>query len=260
MSAIVDALRLKTERAEKHRLDFKAAIGEGVEPPRRFTANFFHTHKDWYPEFTSDLVEPGPEVGIIVGDVVHQLRSCLDHLMCQLVFDRTKNPADREQTQFPIFESEPKFHDHKLYGFLRHRLGDSSPEFTAINESQPYERYAGTPMNDPLYFIAKLDNIDKHRAILVLAPTISYEGFVFLKDGPVHFSKRKQPIKPGANLLDIGMTLPDPPPRVQMEGVALHVVFADTDGVCDNLSVYPIMRNMIDAVNEIITKFERFFL
>src|ERR1700686_1049777 len=58
---------------------------------------------------------PTPErISALVGDLVHNLRSALDHLACGLVMARTQKscPTGPGGTQFPIF-TEPTGHNGK---------------------------------------------------------------------------------------------------------------------------------------------------
>jgi hypothetical protein len=49
---------------------------------------------------------------IIIGEMVHNLRSALDHLVWQLVILETSEQPVGDRTQFPIFESEEKVDHH----------------------------------------------------------------------------------------------------------------------------------------------------
>jgi hypothetical protein len=101
---------------------------------------------------------PFPEWGVIVGDVVHCLRSALD----QLVYSLSDDPDDR--SGFPTATTE------KEWKTRAPRLIWGVPEnFVAvIDEAQPYKR-GNAADTHPLFILNKLSNLDKHRAIPVVA-------------------------------------------------------------------------------------------
>jgi hypothetical protein len=54
----------------------------------------------------SPVVAPPAHFGPIIGDIVHNLRSSLDYVICQLaILDETGRPCDQNpKTQFPIVD------------------------------------------------------------------------------------------------------------------------------------------------------------
>jgi hypothetical protein len=108
---------------------------------------------------------PDLEWSIRIGEVLHQLRSALDHLAWQLVLIDGGRPS--RQTQFPILDHPPtavsellrQVHDPEILGF--------------VDWCQPYHGGAGGPLTrfqahgQPLWVLRCLNNIDKHRLLLV---------------------------------------------------------------------------------------------
>lgn len=93
----------------------------------------------------------------IVGDVVHNLRSALDLLACQLVL--VNGGTDITRTEFPIWDGPQKFESKGL----RKVEGASQSAVDLIKAIKPYQ--GG---NDALYRVAKLDNVDKHRLLVTV--------------------------------------------------------------------------------------------
>jgi hypothetical protein len=117
---------------------------------------------------TATVQEPIPDDwGPLIGDVLHNLRSALDHLAHALAVENVGTPLPKEigaSVEFPIFDGEVNFHRHgrpKIVGL-------SSEAQTAIEALQPYRRYPD-PHIDPLWLLYQLSNIDKHRRPTVTA-------------------------------------------------------------------------------------------
>jgi hypothetical protein len=88
MSDTANTIRKKVERAEEHFANLKAALGIGGSPIESPTRASIHVDAQGNLVYRTDLIEPTPEHGIIIGDLVHQLRSCLDHIVYAMVQPR----------------------------------------------------------------------------------------------------------------------------------------------------------------------------
>ena len=95
-------IRLKLSRAEKHLCDLDAAIRFFCESkPYRISVKPHPVAEIDYVRLFVESVTPVPaEIGLIIGDAVHNLRSALDHLAFQLVLANGKTPVTT--TEFPI--------------------------------------------------------------------------------------------------------------------------------------------------------------
>jgi hypothetical protein len=112
--------------------------------------------------------EPPLRFGVIVGEVVHDMRSSLDHLVRQL-FRREKTiPPDN--SQFPICEIKAAT---SRRGDTRHAWSRDAPRFlrglsagmcALIQGFQPYRR-GNRARSDALFILNAMWNIDKHRII-----------------------------------------------------------------------------------------------
>jgi hypothetical protein len=105
------------------------------------------------------LRQPPARLGLILGDYIHNLRSALDHLVCQLA--RLSEPSDDcTTTQFPIRKSRQLF-DSVEPDWLR---GVDAKHRARIEQAQPYNARERA-RDHALSIIEALDNFDKHRAI-----------------------------------------------------------------------------------------------
>jgi hypothetical protein len=103
----------------------------------------------------------------LVGDIVHNLRSSLDHLVHQLVIANGKEPAS--SNQFPICDTESGY-DREVTQKKR-LIGVATHDAARVRETQPFVRagrYRGTapPRIQPLAQLRDLSNRDKHRLLL----------------------------------------------------------------------------------------------
>lgn len=258
MTAPMDAIRLKVKRATEHFNNFKAALNIGdsaIGPPR---TQGIHLQDDWTLKYSTDSPVPGPEAGIILGDAIHQLRSALDHLICALVV-RTHNRLKCTDVNFPIHKTAKEFADNWRIsqGVLEALIGSS--ELAQVELSQPYKRNPTNPIRDPLYILGQLDNIDKHRIVLMFDQRLKMAGSIESGGVTKPFSVREQPVKPGTQVLDVGWPLPDPPFGVQVDDMTTYVVLTETDGVADNRRVLGLFREMRRDVTAVLDEFNRFF-
>lgn len=200
---IPDSVRLKIDWAKKHLDALDAEIHRwtsGPPNPRRL-----HRIRNGVPptEFRAEFRfdPPIPDtVPMLIGDAVHNLRSALDHLACALADLEVTTTSETGQSdiEFPIYISETKF-NAKGAG----RIVKLSPSAqNEIKSLQPYQ--AGDDARfQLLWALHRLDIIDKHRRISVLAGRYSLPAnfvpqarqgdevvsggriYVFFKDGDI---------------------------------------------------------------------------
>ena len=115
--------------------------------------------------------EPPDRLSLILGDAIHNLRSCLDCVVVELA--RTNSggylmPRIEEDLAFPITTSRSKFKSALRMG----RLSCLPIRAQALIQGlQPYRRKDGIE-RDPLWVLHQLSNIDKHRRIPLLRSVV----------------------------------------------------------------------------------------
>lgn len=98
---------------------------------------------------------------IVVGDVLYNLRSCLDHLVHQLIVAHTGREPTYRTYEFPVFVTEKKFDDN-----INRLLRDVSPDSAQrVREVQPFT--FASPTDTALYALNELSLVDKHRVPLL---------------------------------------------------------------------------------------------
>jgi hypothetical protein len=121
-----------------------------------------------------------PRFGVLTGEIVHHLRSCLDHIVWH--FSSAAARRDHENIlEFPIYrkpltkKEQPRY-DGKVQGITNLRV------LALIKESQPYQRGAGAT-DHPLCIVHDMDRFDKHRELVIVTAcaNLTFPGF-----GPEH--------------------------------------------------------------------------
>lgn len=161
------SVRLKVKRAELHR---KTLDDEGQAWVKRQKAAVIHntdTEPPWHRLVVDAKAweEPPPHWGIVLGDLIHNLRSALDHMIWQLVLANNRTPG--RNNQFPIYSHKPS---PDAYGACVKGVAD--PAKAKIRKLQPYMR-PQRPEPEPLEIIGFLSNIDKHQTIHAAATIVS---------------------------------------------------------------------------------------
>jgi hypothetical protein len=177
---ILARILVKIERAKKHFFDTEALArasrkGIGGTPyvkgqrPRRGESIL--------------IVDIGVLTG--AGDIVHNLRSALDHLAWELAKWKTGLPKKPNQCCFPIGRSLDNYKAIKRGGAV---AGMSPEAKKAIDDLRPYKEG-----NEPLWRIHHLDIVDKHRHLLITGYQISFLGtglpgtWSTVKEEPTYF-------------------------------------------------------------------------
>jgi hypothetical protein len=150
----------KVARAKKHTEDLTSALKgfwELADNSVRFEDDSKTNERTYYIDRVTDIPL---EILVIVGDVLHNLRSALDHLAYQLPLAPGKM---RGRTQFPIVESAGKYKSKEMRNGLTKFRKDV---LEALDELKPYK--GG---NDLLWSLHSLNIIDKHRLLLTASVT-----------------------------------------------------------------------------------------
>lgn len=125
---------------------------------------------------------PPIEWGVVIGEIVHNLRSGLDHLAYAMCLSHRPCKAPPRGTEFPIFWDEDRFDDIKPGGG-RYKIRGMSWEMQhAIRELQPYQA-GNTPKAQSLWLLQEMSNIDKHRQLHLAV--IGYPAITTFEDPDV---------------------------------------------------------------------------
>jgi hypothetical protein len=195
---------------------------------------------------------PPLSLSVIVGEMAHDLRSALDHLIWRQAVEHigeatAENNAPR--IKFPIYDTPDTFNEAQALQYV------SEDTRTLIERYQPYNR-----RNGYLAIVNWLNRMDKHRALQpasVFAQASDYARLmkwnpaaeVLERDSLVNAWDR---LEGRAYVMRLRFAVPGPDPNVQVEGkLPLHVSFGDPPS---HLHGIPIPQT-IREVQRVITDF-----
>jgi len=152
----LEMIGTKIERAKEHFASVKKEVRTYLDS----TPYSINTKRDPGSRrliYFVEKVRPEPvKLSATLGDVVHNLRSALDHLAYQLVWvGMGKVPSSR--IYFPIADDKKSYIEKRKWQMK----GATSDTVSKIDALEPYR--GG---NDALWKLHKLDNVDKHRTLI----------------------------------------------------------------------------------------------
>lgn len=140
------------------------------EPKPYASVGEFDTEAWEWVERLQVIREPPLRFGVILGDCLHNLRSCLDHVIWQVTLLDGGTPDDR--TQYPIAsKSEAQFE-----AIANDRIPDLNAKHRAmVKKTQPYHR-GDEASSHPLAMLATLSNTDKHQVVHTAHSIVGYDA------------------------------------------------------------------------------------
>jgi len=267
MVATLIGVKRKIDRAKDHLVELKFAIdkwGRSKEDDYRFVID--HQPKGKVIILRHGKIMPDDiEWSIIAGDVVHNLRSALDHMVCQLSILNSNDITCCTDTYFPICICKSDF--RKAHRFVEPLL--SPVAFAAIEALQPYNTAKLQnlePSASNLWILSQLDIIDKHRILVVIgkhfrATDVSYRfnGGATVKV-PVDGAWR--PLKDGAEVARIDMSHLSPTAESKMHiqcGTEVQVFIKETGCGVDGIEVTAALEPCVRHVEQIVEFFNTEF-
>lgn len=200
-----------------------------VERDQRARRHIFRLYPRWKPDTVGCWA-------VVVGEIVHDLRSALDHLVREVVHLSGGEP-DSEHA-FPICRAEPcqgfqpwatrtwRKSRHKRHGKL---YGVSDAAISLIEGSQPYKGGHGPKL---LALIDSLWQFDKHRMLLpIVLPSVE-PSLEFTECKEV---KRLDWMEEGAYVVEVWVSNIGPNPNVDVKGDAPFDIALGERAVIDDL-------------------------
>jgi hypothetical protein len=219
---------VKLERAKEHINDLEARVQtfKQAKPYRAFRYCELDTGDLVFEVKASD--QPPLWWSAILGDAIHNLRSSLDLLVCELV-DAAGNSV-KTTTGFPIMKDADAFASNSL------RKVKGAPE-TAVELIKAAKPYKGG--NDAFWRLHQLDITDKHKLLVPVGManvTIIYDILRIIANNPDLVDELTTPQE-----LSIPLDISTPEPRFPLEdGAELYRVPArDRDDPMTQMHMYP---------------------
>jgi hypothetical protein len=185
---------------------------------------------------------------ILAGEIIHHLRSSLDHLAWQLS-DPTTRDAARRWIEFPILDIDPGncgMNKTKRSQFCRKVQSITSPTALArIDSLQPHRR--SDPLDDPLWLIHDMDITDKHRELVLVAATarayiVATGTLNIVMENKANVPPWGVPVIIGMSKVDVGC---DMSPQVAFEQF----------GKRENESIIPALTQLLRFTSNLIESF-----
>ena len=147
----------KYDRAQKHINDLEACLDAFRKSNPYTIGEKRDAQAGKMTYYLASVRDIPPDIPLILGDALQNLRSTLDHLVWKIVERAGGTPGTH--TGFPIFD------DAKGYDALAPGKVEGAGQYAieAINRLNPYK--AG---NHYLWMLHRLNNIDKHRLLLTV--------------------------------------------------------------------------------------------
>lgn len=212
------------------------------------------------------LRDPPPDIPILIGEMVYQIRSALDHLAFDLVKLNANvsslDPEWFEHCEFPLRTKLRPGQNPPLPqgGFCRVLPGISKQAFAFIESMQPYYRRDYAPWNNAasLGALAELSNIDKHRHLILTPARLSHSELVALSSGSHRYSRTT--LDDGAELKPV-LSLQEMAQAVRVErSFCLYVLFDERAlGKAAQFTIHHILQTCLNtAQGVIVPAFEKF--
>jgi hypothetical protein len=248
-------VRVKIERARKHLLEVGAEIRLFLQgkPYVIGTKRDPQTRRLIY--YLVSVRDTPLGLAAMVGDVLQNLRSALDHLAYQLVLVGTAGVPPTRRVYFPIADDATKYKAEKP-GRVKGMRQD------AIDAMDALKPYKGG--NDPLWRLHRLSIIDKHRLLITVGSAFSSVNVAPLleRDFPGVAGKVTLPplwLKPADRLFplkqgdELFADLPDTE-VVDKVGFAFDLAFGEPQ-VVEGEPLLRTLQGMADLVDKIVCSF-----
>ena len=235
ISTVGTSARIKLERAELHLKQLQRQIRSGKHQARGIGYKIDYENQQLVLFTLPDIV--GLRWSVIAGEIVHQSRSALDHVVWDLIVANGNVPKERE-AGFPVIRKEAKYKER-----VDDMIGGMNEQArTIIAGLQPFgPDYA----SDPLYILNEMWNRDKHR--LLNFNTFGIEALQVNFDLPdgvrsiiINLPKRQLPEGTEIKRHDLGFNLPR---EVRVGGSAagshLFVGGHDLQGIAPDAELAP---------------------
>lgn len=250
MAGELAGVKLKIQRAYSHLSKLEQSIEKALDSSgERFSSEFDPQTKQQVYR-AHDLPEIDPEWSLIVGDLLHNMRSALDHLAWQLVILDKGIPGD--QTHFPVRET-PFSKNGKLTTTQLQPPVKDPRILAALEACQPYRGVDGEPAQldrNQLWWLHRLNIIDKHRLLLVVVCVLDSNQMWWGGNPNEPVPKLKistAPLKEGSPVAWFDWGNAEPPPHFNPH-LSLTISLNEPE-ILGSVRVFPMpLVTMLDAI------------
>lgn len=255
----LDRLLLKVKWAKQH-IDKLHAVIAAFPAPSGDDSKFIRFKDDPHIQesipYVHHVPEIPPEISLIAGDILFNLRSALDHLACHLM--TVGGGTVTTQTCFPIAQTAPEYKSVKF----RRKIEGIRP--TAVKLIDAFKPYKGGYFL--LWELHELNKIDKHRLLLTACSTACgqsltpseraiYEQTITWPQAQPGFVRRTFKVLPRIPMKTGYEFLPVPCSEMDQEMQFLFDIAFDESKIIECKSVLETLYEMSERVFDIIECF-----
>ena len=215
MAHLLDGYSAKIHRAEEtlEVLNREIAAFFNQDPPPYNVIKQHQNNGLEYSFIAHGDPDPPLRFSVLAGEIIHHLRSSLDHLIHALVVRNGETPT--QQHQFPICTTAKAFKDACDRGQIK---GVGAAAKKLITSVQPFT--TPTPDDTVLFVVSQYDNVDKHRLLVVVTTVVQLGNTINIGvDAGIAASPERQGKTP--TIVGLG----DPTPRrLSKEGVVVFTI------------------------------------
>ena len=253
----LDGVRAKIERAKEHFQVLQPEVSAFLKLNPYSIVDEHNPYSRHHILRAKVHLDTPPRLGIIAGDIFHNLRSALDHLVWQLVLLNSNTPDDK--TAFPIFWEDSKWNPPKRYESSgRRKIQGVAPSVEAIIERlQPYHR---TPFSEhPLFILHTLNIRDKHKLLNFIGLAVQSRT-VMLGEGTLDFMVTPRLPRTTFHRLAHDAILLQFAGDMDMEIKFTYYIAFDEPEIVQRQPVIPTLQSLIDFVEkDVVLLFDPLF-
>lgn len=257
----IAVIRIKIERAKKHINDLDVSCKSFFSSDPYIVETKSDPKTGQHAYHLIGVKDVLPTISTIVGDILQNLRSALDHMAFQLfkVGPGGRSGGDGRHIYFPIFDDATKYKS----GVIGKVKGMRQDAIDAIHAVKPYK--GG---NEVLWRLHALNNLDKHRLLITAVSSLSAHSILpsvrakmvkgFRGSRPndpipdLHgtlMDVRHVPLKAG----DILLAIPESEVEQYMQ-FHFIITFAET-GIIEGEPIIETLHQMADLIDNIVAIF-----
>ncbi|HYS55602.1 MAG TPA: hypothetical protein VER58_17725 [Thermoanaerobaculia bacterium] len=256
MALALESAKAKLTRAEETAGTLVAEVDAFVRAnpnPYRVTGELRNGNREYVFTAFGELDIP-IRFSVLVGEVMYQLRTALDHVLAALVVANGNVPSDRHQ--FPICSAPEKFAEASKRGDI---AGVSTTASKLIELFQPYQ--ADHPAPRLLDLLREWNNADKHRLLVVVGGAAAIGNELRIQEVDSNFSIAglspphiKRVTNSGADIFTI--FLGEPHSKFVATAKFQTHVAVENVGHVECAGVDEVVTKMIGFVRHILSTFE----
>jgi len=259
---VPDSVDAKLKWARKHMDAAKHAVDAFVEDKPYAVGRELEDEGAKHVYRFTRYLEPPTEIGLKVGDAVHNLRSSLDHLALALARKGaeaqgvTMTPKEETRIQFPIASTADHFKDQIGSGRLKNVDASAVDQISWLQPFRQGDNFATAT----LWCIRELDDADKHQKLTTLGCVVRDLSSITLPPGMREPESTFPRDGWGLGAVVVAYVFPASHPEVDMQfkptfAVALEEAWPPTR------PLYDVLRGYIEYVEEyVVTSLAEQFL